>query len=352
MTVMTDTSAQAVLELGSEFMGEAIHPGDPEFDRARAVYNGSTGPAPGADRAPHRSRGRDGRGELRAHRAAADRGPMRGHSVAGTSSCEGGVLVDLSSLKGVNVDPARGTALTQAGVLWGEYDRETQLYGTATPGGRVTTTGVGGFTLGGGYGWLSRKYGLTCDNLVAADIVTADGRLVHASESENPELLWGLRGAGANFGVVTSYELRLHPLPPLLLAGMLVVPNQDAGPLRAYRDIADGTGGAGHGDGHDPGASGGLRPAGAGRQAGPRVRRGVRRQPDEAVEALAPLRQMSARGGDGPHPADAVHRAPGDARRVRPQGLAQLPPRPAPLRAERRDHRAVPRGRARASTHR
>ena len=234
---MTDTSAQAVLELGSEFKGEAIHPGDPEFDRARAVYNGSIDRRPALIVRP--TGAADVMDAVNYARTAQLPIVVRcgGHSVAGTSSCEGGVLVDLSSLKGVNVDPARGTALTQAGVLWGEYDRETQLYGTATPGGRVTTTGVGGFTLGGGYGWLSRKYGLTCDNLVAADIVTADGRLVHVSESENPELLWGLRGAGANFGVVTSYELRLHPIPPLLLAGMLVVPNQDAGPmLRAYRD--------------------------------------------------------------------------------------------------------------------
>ena len=190
---MTDTSAQAVLELGSEFKGEAIHPGDPEFDRARAVYNGSIDRRPALIVRP--TGAADVMDAVNYARTAQLPIVVRGgHSVAGTSSCEGGVLVDLSSLKGVNVDLARGTALTQAGVLWGEYDRETQLYGTATPGGRVTTTGVGGFTLGGGYGWLSRKYGLTCDNLVAADIVTADGRLVHVSESENPELLWGLRG--------------------------------------------------------------------------------------------------------------------------------------------------------------
>lgn len=235
---MTDTNTQPAVELNPDFKGQTIRPGDPEFDKARAVYNGSI------DRRPALIVRPTGAADVMdaVNYARVSELPLvvrcGGHAVAGTSACEGGVLIDLSSLKGVHVDPERGTALAQAGVLWGEYDRETQLRGVATPGGRVTTTGVGGFCLGGGYGWLSRKHGLTCDNLVAADVVTADGRLVHASETENADLLWGLRGAGANFGVVTSYELRLHPISPLLLAGMLVVPNdQDAGAvLRAYRD--------------------------------------------------------------------------------------------------------------------
>jgi FAD/FMN-containing dehydrogenase len=151
------------------------------------------------------------------------------------------VLIDLSSMKGVQVDRDRGTAIAQAGALWGEYDRDAALRGVATPGGRVTTTGVGGFCLGGGYGWLSPVYGLTCDNLVSADVVTADGRLVRASEDENPDLLWGLRGAGANFGVVTSYELRTHPIPEAMMAGMLIVPNDDeAGDvIGAYREYVE-----------------------------------------------------------------------------------------------------------------
>jgi FAD/FMN-containing dehydrogenase len=110
-------------------------------------------------------------------------------------------------------------------VLWGEYDREAEMFGLATPGGRVTTTGVGGFCLGGGYGWLSTKYGLTCDNLVGADVLTASGELLHVTDDTNPELMWGLRGAGANFGVVTSFEFRLHPIRPLMLAGLIAVPN-------------------------------------------------------------------------------------------------------------------------------
>ena len=237
---MSDISTQPQLELSAEFKGETIRPQDAGFDKARAVYNG------GIDRRPALIVRPTGAADVMdaVNYARDARLPIAvrcgGHSVAGTSICDDGVLVDLSSLKGVHVDPARGTALAQGGALWGEYDRETQLYGMATPGGRVTTTGVGGFTLGGGYGWLSPKYGLTCDNLVGADLVTADGRLVHASEDENADLLWGLRGAGANFGVVTSYELRVHELPPLLLAGMLVIPNQDvAGVVRAYRDFVE-----------------------------------------------------------------------------------------------------------------
>ena len=234
---MTDTSLP-VLGLSSAFKGAVIHPEDPDYDAARSVYNGSIDKRPALVVRP------TGAADVMdAVNYARDAGlPLTvrcgGHSVAGTSANEGGVLIDLSSLKGVDVNPGRGTALAQGGVLWGEYDRETELRGLATPVGRVPTTGVGGFTLGGGYGWLSPKYGLTCDNLVAADVVTAGGRLVHVSEDEHPDLLWALRGAGANFGVVVEYELRLHPIPPLLLAGMLVVPNDENAPAvaRAYRD--------------------------------------------------------------------------------------------------------------------
>src|SRR5262249_58280963 len=115
------------------------------------------------------------------------------------SVCDDGRVIALSRMKGVRIDPAARPARANAGVVWGEFDGETQLFGLATPGGRVTTTGLGGFTLGGGYGWLSPKFGLTCDNLISADVVTADGRLVTASETENADLLWGLRGGGGNF---------------------------------------------------------------------------------------------------------------------------------------------------------
>ena len=163
-----------------------------------------------------------------------------GHSVAGNGTVDGGVLVDLSSLKGVHVDPQARTARVNGGVLVGELDRETQLFGLATPSGRVTTTGVGGFTLGGGYGWLSPKFGLACDNLLSAEVVTADGRLVTASDRENNDLLWGLRGGSGNFGVATSYEFRLHPLGPTVLAGLLIHPIEEAKSLiRASRDYVE-----------------------------------------------------------------------------------------------------------------
>jgi FAD/FMN-containing dehydrogenase len=228
-------------ELSASFQGEAIRPEDPGYDTARAVYNGSIDRRPAVVLRPHGAAD-----VIDAVGFARDSGlglsvRCGGHGIAGTSVADGTVLIDLSAMKGVHVDLDRRTAVALGGTLWGEYDRETQLFGLATPGGRVTTTGIGGFTLGGGYGWLSPVHGLTCDNLVSADVVTADGRFLHVSEDEHPDLLWGLRGAGANFGVVTSYELRLHQVGPLLTAGMLVRPNDaDAAEVvRGYRDIVE-----------------------------------------------------------------------------------------------------------------
>jgi FAD/FMN-containing dehydrogenase len=137
-----------------------------------------------------------------------------GHHVAGLSTCDGGLLIDLSAMKGITVDVESRTARAEAGLRWGELDAATQAYGLATPGGVVSDTGIAGLTLGGGYGWLRNKYGLSCDNLVAADVVTADGRLLRASEAENADLFWGIRGGGGNFGIVTAFEYRLHPVGP------------------------------------------------------------------------------------------------------------------------------------------
>lgn len=238
---MTAHVTPAEIGLAEGFKGVALQPGDAEYDEARAVYNGMI------DRKPTLIVRPTGAADVRDAVAFARERHLPlavrcgGHSVAGVSSVEGGVLIDLSSLKGVHVDPERGTARANAGVLWGEYDRETEMFGLATPGGRVTTTGVGGFCLGGGYGWLSPKHGLTCDNLVAADLLTASGALVHVTEDTNPELMWALRGAGANFGVVTSFEFRVHPVPPLILAGMLVVPNDERAidVISGYREYVE-----------------------------------------------------------------------------------------------------------------
>jgi FAD/FMN-containing dehydrogenase len=164
-----------------------------------------------------------------------------GHGVNGHAACDDGIMLDLSPMKKIAVDPAAKTAIAEAGVNWGEFDAATTAHGLATTGGRVTTTGIAGLTLGTGSGWLERLHGYTADNLISADVVTADGRLVHASDDENPDLFWGLRGGGGNFGVVVNFEYRLHEVPPLLLGGMLLWPFDRAGDvLRRYREfIAD-----------------------------------------------------------------------------------------------------------------
>jgi FAD/FMN-containing dehydrogenase len=160
-----------------------------------------------------------------------------GHSIAGFSTCDGGVVIDLGPMNGVQVDADARRAFVGGGAVWADVDGATQAQGLATTGGLVSTTGVGGYTLGGGIGWTMRKFGLACDNLVAADVVTADGRLVHASESENADLLWGLRGGGGNFGVVTQFELQLHPLGPMVYAGpIFYAADADRDLMRAFRE--------------------------------------------------------------------------------------------------------------------
>src|SRR5882757_2939678 len=162
-----------------------------------------------------------------------------GHSIAGNAVCDGGLLIDLSLMKSVRVDPARRTARVEPGVTLGEFDREAQAFGLATPLGINSTTGVAGLTLGGGFGWLSRKLGFTVDNLISADVVTADGALIQASAAENPDLFWAIRGGGGNFGVVTSFEFKLHPVGPNVASGLIVHPFARARELLAgYRDVA------------------------------------------------------------------------------------------------------------------
>ncbi len=164
-----------------------------------------------------------------------------GHGVAGRAVCDDGIVIDLSPMKGIWVDPAARTARAQAGVLWGEFDRETQTFGLATTGGVVSTTGIAGLTLAGGFGWLMRAFGLTIDNLRSVDLVTADGELLRASAHEHPDLFWGVRGAGANFGIVTSFEYQLHPLGPTVIGGMVLHPFEQAGAvLRFFREFTAG----------------------------------------------------------------------------------------------------------------
>src|SRR5579884_4097242 len=227
----------AVAELAANFAGRLVQPGDADYDQQRAVFNGMI------DRRPVLIARCTGDADVvsavrfaRAHEllVAVRAG---GHSVPGYGVCDGGIVIDVAPMKGIWVDADAGIARAQAGLTWGEFDRETQLVGLGTTGGRRTTTGVAGQTLGSGSGWLERKFGLTCDNLVAAKVVTADGEIVRADESHNPDLLWGLRGGGGNFGVVTSLQLRLHPVGPIVTGGMLVWPRARADEvLRFWRD--------------------------------------------------------------------------------------------------------------------
>jgi FAD/FMN-containing dehydrogenase len=223
--MLADTAVQA---LGGTFAGQLIGADHDGYESARRVWNGMV------DRRPAviaRCAGEDdvvaALGFARAHGlAVAVRGG--GHNVAGNALCDGGIVIDLSGLKRISVDPDRRTARVQPGVLLGELDRATQAFGLATPTGNVSMTGVAGLTLGGGLGWIARKHGPACDNLLAATVVTADGGRVTASADENPELLWGLRGGGGNFGVVTSFEYRLHPLGPQVIAGGMLHAFSDA----------------------------------------------------------------------------------------------------------------------------
>ncbi|HEX2154326.1 MAG TPA: FAD-binding oxidoreductase, partial [Acidimicrobiia bacterium] len=221
------------------FRGQAIKAGDAEYDTARAVWNGAI------DRFPRLIARCSGNADVAAAVRFARQHELEiavrggGHGVAGTAVCDDGIVIDLSMLRAVRVDPTSRTAQVQGGALWGDVDQATQAHGLATTGGIVSHTGVAGLTLGGGIGWLMRKHGLTVDNLLAADVVSADGELLRASEDENPDLFWALRGGGGNFGVVTSFEFQLHPVGPDVLAGPILWDASDTGEvLRSYRDFA------------------------------------------------------------------------------------------------------------------
>src|SRR5215467_3986854 len=229
-----------VQELRDALRGPLFLPGDDGYSEAKQVWNGAHDalmPAAVAS-ATGVADVMAALGFARSHDlTVAVRGG--GHSVAGLSTVDGGMLIDLSPMRNVRIDPGARRAYVGPGAVWGDVDHESQQFGLATTGGLVSTTGVAGFTLGGGIGWLMRQYGLACDNLVGADVVTADGRLVHASADENADLFWGLRGGGGNFGIVTSFELALHPVGPEIYAGPLFLPGDAAGDLlRFYREWA------------------------------------------------------------------------------------------------------------------
>ncbi|HWD82805.1 MAG TPA: FAD-binding oxidoreductase [Kribbella sp.] len=233
---MSTTTAE-IKALGGDFRGELVQPGDPAYDEHRKVWNGSI------DRRPGVIARCTGVADIRSALAYARRtgGPVAirggGHSFPGHSTCDGGILLDLALLKGIQVDPVRRTARAQAGVLLGELDRATQAFGLATPSGIVTHTGLAGLTLGGGIGWLMRKYGLSIDNLLSVDLVTAEGELVTASEDTNADLFWGVRGGGGNFGIVTEFEFQLHAVGPVVHAGFVAWPIERSPELlHFYRD--------------------------------------------------------------------------------------------------------------------
>ena len=233
--IKVDNAALSAIQ--TTFRGEIVLPADPSYAEHRRVWNGSI------DRYPALIARCAGVADViaavrfarQANLAVAVR--SGGHSFPGLSTCDGGIVIDLSPMKGIRVDPIARTATVQAGVLLGELDRETQAFGLAVPAGIVTHTGLAGLTLGGGIGWLMRKYGLTIDQLIGVDMVTADGEFVKASVSENADLFWGIRGAGSNFGIVTSFEFRLNPVGPIVLAGPMFWPMEESSTvLRFYRD--------------------------------------------------------------------------------------------------------------------
>jgi len=232
-----------VQSLAGQVKGPVILPDDAAYDEARKVWNGMIDRYPALIVRPL-----DVSDVIAAVNFAREHDLLLsvrggGHNVAGHATNDGGIVIDLAEMKQIEVDPAGRTVRVGGGATWGDVDAATQPHGLATPGGVYSRTGIAGLTLGGGYGWLRSTYGLSCDNLIAAEVVTADGRLVHASATENPELLWGLRGGGGNFGIVTTFEFRLHPVGPDVM--FVFVFHDGRGEdamkraLRLYRDFSE-----------------------------------------------------------------------------------------------------------------
>lgn len=238
--VATALDETAVQEFEAKLRGRLIRPGDADYDEAREIWNAMIDRRPGlivrcADTADVQR----AVAFVRAHDLLlAVRGG--GHNIAGNAVCDDGLVIDLSQMKSVRVDAEARRASVEPGATLGDFDREAQAFGLATPLGINSTTGVAGLTLGGGFGWLSRKYGMSIDNLVSAEVVTADGNVVRASENENSDLFWAIRGGGGNFGIVTSFEFQLHPVGPEVLSGLIVFPfDQAKSVLTQYRDFTE-----------------------------------------------------------------------------------------------------------------
>jgi len=224
-----------------KFSGTVITPDHPEYETARRVWNGMIDKRPTLiARCTSVADAKAALGFARSERLPiAVRGGA--HNVAGNATVDGGIVIDLSRMKGIRVDAQKRLAVAEPGLTWGEFDAATQAHALATTGGLISTTGIAGFTLGGGIGWLMRKHGLTADNLVAAELVTADGETLRASETDNRDLFWALRGGGGNFGIVTRFEYRLHPVAQVI-GGLTLYPAVRAGAmLRFFREITDST---------------------------------------------------------------------------------------------------------------
>ncbi len=230
--------SKAVADLAGTFGGQLLGPADQGYDEARKLHNGLIDKRPALI-----ARCRNTADIVDAVNLARRLGleiAVRGggHNVAGRATVDQGVMIDLSPMQGIHIDPAARRGRAQGGVTWNSFNRETLLHGLATTGGVISTTGVAGLTLGGGLGWLMGRHGLSLDNLLSAEIVTADGKVLAASASENPDLFWGLRGGGGNFGVVASFEFQLHPVGPMVTGGLVAHPFERAGEvLRFYRDM-------------------------------------------------------------------------------------------------------------------
>jgi FAD/FMN-containing dehydrogenase len=239
----------ALEQLAGSVKGEVIAPGSDEYDRARTVFNAMVDGHPAAIvrcRDPHDVIAVVELARVRAAEVSIRAG---GHGVTGSQITDGGIVIDLTEMKRIHIDPEARIARAQAGVTWGELDAASQEHGLAVTGGRVPSTGIAGLTLGAGSGWLERKLGYTCDNLLEADIVTADGRFLRCNKEENADLFWALKGGGGNFGVVTQFTYRLHPVGPMIYGGMLVFPpfagREIAQAYRAFMETApDEVGGA------------------------------------------------------------------------------------------------------------